>query len=133
MDVVDETEALQRFFEGHDITSSLEPANIDTSILEDYISKEDDSTDICFSEVHSGAPGPNSYSSPQAGVSSSGGGLQCGVNPLSPSVRETPLPPPALPNPLPPTPEPAETQQLPLPGATQPPAEPPAAAGPHQA
>uniref|UniRef100_A0AAZ3R6Q8 Myelin regulatory factor n=1 Tax=Oncorhynchus tshawytscha TaxID=74940 RepID=A0AAZ3R6Q8_ONCTS len=41
---------------GHDITSSLEPANIDTSILEDYISKEDDSTDICFSEVHSGFP-----------------------------------------------------------------------------
>ncbi|TMS05648.1 Myelin regulatory factor [Larimichthys crocea] len=46
MDVVDETEALQRFFEGHDITSSLEPANIDTSILEEYISKEDDSTDM---------------------------------------------------------------------------------------
>ncbi|XP_064878264.1 LOW QUALITY PROTEIN: myelin regulatory factor [Oncorhynchus nerka] len=106
MDVVDETEALQRFFEGHDITSSLEPANIDTSILEDYISKEDDSTDICFSEVHSGAPGPNSYSSPQAGVSSSGGGLQCGVNPPI-SLRQGnphshPHPPPALPNPLPP-------------------------------
>lgn len=31
---------------GHDITSSLEPANIDTSILEEYISKEDDSTDM---------------------------------------------------------------------------------------
>uniref|UniRef100_H3DF70 Myelin regulatory factor n=1 Tax=Tetraodon nigroviridis TaxID=99883 RepID=H3DF70_TETNG len=63
MDVVDETEALQRFFEGHDITSSLEPVNIDTSILEEYISKEDDSTDICFSEVHS-TPGAT-YSSPQ--------------------------------------------------------------------
>ncbi|MEQ2170592.1 hypothetical protein GOODEAATRI_001868 [Goodea atripinnis] len=34
------------FSTGHDITSSLEPANIDTSILEEYISKEDDSTDI---------------------------------------------------------------------------------------
>ncbi|TSK13483.1 Myelin regulatory factor [Bagarius yarrelli] len=78
MDVVDETEALQRFFEGHDINSSLEPSNIDTSILEEYISKEDDSTDICFSEVHSG-PGPN-YSSPQAGTSSSGG-VVCGVSP----------------------------------------------------
>uniref|UniRef100_A0AAZ3PFK6 Myelin regulatory factor n=1 Tax=Oncorhynchus tshawytscha TaxID=74940 RepID=A0AAZ3PFK6_ONCTS len=35
---------------GHDITSSLEPANIDTSILEDYISKEDDSTDMTLPE-----------------------------------------------------------------------------------
>uniref|UniRef100_H3C0I5 Myelin regulatory factor n=1 Tax=Tetraodon nigroviridis TaxID=99883 RepID=H3C0I5_TETNG len=50
MDVVDETEALQRFFEGHDITSSLEPVNIDTSILEEYISKEDDSTDMTLPE-----------------------------------------------------------------------------------
>ncbi|XP_062246655.1 myelin regulatory factor isoform X2 [Platichthys flesus] len=89
MDVVDESEALQRFFEGHDITSSLEPANIDTSILEEYISKEDDSTDICFSEVHS-APGPN-YSSPQAGVSSSGG-LVCGLTPPIP-LRQGGLPP----------------------------------------
>uniref|UniRef100_A0A7N8Y078 Myelin regulatory factor n=1 Tax=Mastacembelus armatus TaxID=205130 RepID=A0A7N8Y078_9TELE len=30
----------------HDITSSLEPANIDTSILEEYITKEDDSADM---------------------------------------------------------------------------------------
>ncbi|XP_024912117.1 myelin regulatory factor [Cynoglossus semilaevis] len=89
MDVVDETEALQRFFEGHDITSSLEPANIDTSILEEYISKEDDSTDICFSEVHS-TPGPN-YSSPQAGASSSGG-LVCGLSPPIP-LRQGSLPP----------------------------------------
>ncbi|XP_062318431.1 myelin regulatory factor isoform X3 [Osmerus eperlanus] len=101
MDVVDETEALQRFFEGHDITSSLEPANIDTSILEEYISKEDDSTDICFSEVHS-APVPN-YSSPQAGVTTSGG-LVCGVSPPiplrqgapppGPTPCQTPYPPP---------------------------------------
>ncbi|XP_055780266.1 myelin regulatory factor-like isoform X7 [Salvelinus fontinalis] len=99
MDVVDETEALQRFFEGHDITSSLEPVNIDTSILEDYIGKEDDSTDICFSEVHSGAPGANSYSLTQAGVSSAGS-LLCGVSsPISlrqgnPHPQQTPYPPP---------------------------------------
>ncbi|XP_041965466.1 myelin regulatory factor isoform X3 [Alosa sapidissima] len=92
MDVVDETEALQRFFEGHDINSSLEPANIDTSILEEYISKEDDSTDICFSEVHSG-PGP-AYPSPQPGGSSAGG--VCGVSPPIPLRQgaQPPLPPP---------------------------------------
>ncbi|XP_029909504.1 myelin regulatory factor isoform X2 [Myripristis murdjan] len=102
MDVVDETEALQRFFEGHDITSSLEPANIDTSILEEYISKEDDSADICFSEVHS-TPGPN-YSSPQAGVSSSGG-LVCGVSPPIPLRQGAPPPgPPNCQNPYPPGP-----------------------------
>lgn len=126
------------FTTGHDITSSLEPANIDTSILEEYISKEDDSTDMsvgtpnqqyqnnmrqqyqiislqrnlfflitlispfflfsllfpsCFSEVHS-TPGPN-YSSPQAGVSSSGG-LVCGVSPPIP-LRQG-APPPGPPN-----------------------------------
>nr|XP_046250970.1 myelin regulatory factor isoform X2 [Scatophagus argus] len=102
MDVVDETEALQRFFEGHDITSSLEPANIDTSILEEYISKEDDSTDICFSEVHS-TPGPN-YSSPQAGVSSAGG-LVCGVSPPIPLRQGAPPPgPPNCQNAYPPGP-----------------------------
>ncbi|XP_051979092.1 myelin regulatory factor-like isoform X3 [Xyrauchen texanus] len=101
MDVIDETEALQRFFEGHDINSSLEPTNIDTSILEEYISKEDDTTDICFTEVHS-APGPQ-YLSPQAGASSSGG-VGCGVSPpiplrqgAAPSLAQScqnPYPPP---------------------------------------
>ncbi|XP_034060817.1 myelin regulatory factor isoform X7 [Gymnodraco acuticeps] len=86
----------------HDIISSLEPANIDTSILEEYISKEDDSTDICFSEVHS-APGPN-YSSPQAGVSSSGG-LVCGVSPPIPLRQGAPPPgPPNCQNAYPPGP-----------------------------
>uniref|UniRef100_A0A673A5K6 Myelin regulatory factor n=1 Tax=Sphaeramia orbicularis TaxID=375764 RepID=A0A673A5K6_9TELE len=75
------------FFLRHDITSSLEPANIDTSILEEYISKEDDSTDICFSEVHS-TPGPN-YSSPQTGVPSSVG-LVCGVSPPIPLRQGAP-------------------------------------------
>uniref|UniRef100_A0A3Q2VXF8 Myelin regulatory factor n=1 Tax=Haplochromis burtoni TaxID=8153 RepID=A0A3Q2VXF8_HAPBU len=89
-------------FTSHDITSSLEPANIDTSILEEYISKEDDSADICFSEVHS-TPGPN-YSSPQAGVSSSGG-LVCGVSPPIPLRQGAPPPgPPSCQNAYPPGP-----------------------------
>ncbi|XP_073720638.1 myelin regulatory factor-like isoform X3 [Misgurnus anguillicaudatus] len=102
MDVIDETEALQRFFEGHDINSSLEPANIDTSILEEYISKEDDSTDICFTEVHS-TPGPQ-YPLAQGGASSSGG-VGCGVSPPIPLRQGVP---PSLPqscqNPYPPPP-----------------------------
>ncbi|CAH2326243.1 myelin regulatory factor isoform X2 [Pelobates cultripes] len=61
MEVVDETEALQRFFEGHDISGALETSNIDTSILEDYISKED-SSEICFPDI-SGSAG---YANPQA-------------------------------------------------------------------
>ncbi|OPJ74139.1 myelin regulatory factor [Patagioenas fasciata monilis] len=40
----------KRFFEGHDINGALEPSNIDTSILEEYISKED-SPDICFPDI----------------------------------------------------------------------------------
>uniref|UniRef100_G3NPB0 Myelin regulatory factor n=1 Tax=Gasterosteus aculeatus aculeatus TaxID=481459 RepID=G3NPB0_GASAC len=43
---VNYTKQIERKFECHDIISSLEPANIDTSILEEYISKEDDSTDM---------------------------------------------------------------------------------------
>ncbi|KAM5138004.1 myelin regulatory factor [Mantella aurantiaca] len=91
MEVVDETEALQRFFEGHDINGALEPS-IDTSILEDYISKED-SPDICFPDI----PTSSSYANPgqpcsstaahlpavisnigHAGPSSSGGVLHMG-------------------------------------------------------
>ncbi|KAM6074390.1 myelin regulatory factor isoform 5-T5 [Chlamydotis macqueenii] len=60
MEVVDETEALQRFFEGHDINGALEPSNIDTSILEEYISKED-SPEICFPDI----PASTSYAHPQ--------------------------------------------------------------------
>ncbi|KAE8607000.1 hypothetical protein XENTR_v10010959 [Xenopus tropicalis] len=60
MDVEEENETLRRFFEGHDINGALEPSNIDTSILEDYISKED-SSEICFPEIPSSA----SYASPQ--------------------------------------------------------------------
>uniref|UniRef100_A0A8C5TCQ3 Myelin regulatory factor n=1 Tax=Malurus cyaneus samueli TaxID=2593467 RepID=A0A8C5TCQ3_9PASS len=45
---------------GHDINGALEPSNIDTSILEEYISKED-SPEICFPEI----PAPSSYAHPQ--------------------------------------------------------------------
>ncbi|XP_043561970.1 myelin regulatory factor isoform X5 [Chiloscyllium plagiosum] len=89
MEVVDETEALQRFFEdqevahsrmayadgpfrhyntGHEINGALDTSNIDTSILEEYISKED-STDICFPDL----PVSVSYSNPQASGSASVG------------------------------------------------------------
>uniref|UniRef100_H3B9W9 Myelin regulatory factor n=1 Tax=Latimeria chalumnae TaxID=7897 RepID=H3B9W9_LATCH len=41
---------------GHDINGALEPSNIDTSILEEYISK-DDSSEICFPELPSSSTG----------------------------------------------------------------------------
>ncbi|KAM4017317.1 myelin regulatory factor isoform 4-T4 [Anomaloglossus baeobatrachus] len=66
MEVVDETEALQRFFEGHDINGALEPS-IDTSILEEYISKED-SSEICFPDI----PNSSSYANPGQPCTSSG-------------------------------------------------------------
>ncbi|KAM8969496.1 myelin regulatory factor isoform 1-T1 [Sarcophilus harrisii] len=84
MEVVDETEALQRFFEGHDINGALEPSNIDTSILEEYISKED-SSDICFPDIPAPAAYPHSQSS---GSSGSGHHLS------PPAARHGPLPPP---------------------------------------
>ncbi|XP_074904482.1 myelin regulatory factor isoform X2 [Buteo buteo] len=46
--------------QGHDINGALEPSNIDTSILEEYISKED-SPDICFPDI----PASASYAHPQ--------------------------------------------------------------------
>uniref|UniRef100_A0A8C1FEA5 Myelin regulatory factor n=1 Tax=Cyprinus carpio carpio TaxID=630221 RepID=A0A8C1FEA5_CYPCA len=45
-----ESDLLQVLQWSHDINSSLEPTNFDTSILEEYISKEDDSTDITLPE-----------------------------------------------------------------------------------
>ncbi|XP_061465805.1 myelin regulatory factor isoform X2 [Rhineura floridana] len=68
MEVVDETEALRRFFEGHDINGALEPSNIDTSILEEYIAKED-SPDI--SDLDSISDIPASIGYPHAQPSSS--------------------------------------------------------------
>ncbi|XP_073514081.1 myelin regulatory factor isoform X1 [Phyllobates terribilis] len=66
MEVVDETEALQRFFEGHDINGALEPS-IDTSILEEYISKED-SSEICFPDI----PTSSGYGNPGQPCTSGG-------------------------------------------------------------
>ncbi|XP_053418052.1 myelin regulatory factor isoform X5 [Nycticebus coucang] len=93
MEVVDETEALQRFFEGHDINGALEPSNIDTSILEEYISKED-ASDLCFPDI-SAPSHAASYSHGQPAIPSSSG-----VHHLSPPGggpspgRHGPLPPP---------------------------------------
>ncbi|XP_075044047.1 myelin regulatory factor isoform X5 [Mixophyes fleayi] len=103
MEVVDETEALQRFFEGHDINGALEPS-IDTSILEEYISKED-SSEICFPDI----PPSSSYANSgqpcssatvhlpgvisnigHAGTSSSGGILHMGQQmPVRPGMGGT--------------------------------------------
>ncbi|XP_064281827.1 myelin regulatory factor isoform X1 [Passer domesticus] len=91
MEVVDETEALQRFFEGHDINGALEPSNIDTSILEEYISKED-SPEICFPEI----PAPTSYTHPQP---SSSAGIPA---PPASSVSSVSNPSPSTPLHLPP-------------------------------
>ncbi|XP_075281175.1 myelin regulatory factor isoform X6 [Opisthocomus hoazin] len=92
MEVVDETEALQRFFEGHDINGALEPSNIDTSILEEYISKED-SPDICFPDIPASAsyahPQPSSSTTINAPVASS---IASVTNPASSGSLH--LPPP---------------------------------------
>ncbi|XP_058161316.1 myelin regulatory factor isoform X12 [Dasypus novemcinctus] len=90
MEVVDETEALQRFFEGHDINGALEPSNIDTSILEEYISKED-ASDLCFPDISAPASAA-SYPHGQPALPGSSG-----VHHLSP-----PGPSPGLHGPLPP-------------------------------
>ncbi|XP_073869535.1 myelin regulatory factor isoform X14 [Macaca fascicularis] len=99
MEVVDETEALQRFFEGHDINGALEPSNIDTSILEEYISKED-ASDLCFPDISAPASSA-SYSHGQPAMPGSSG-----VHHLSPPGggpspgRHGPLPPPSYGPPL---------------------------------
>lgn len=71
MEVVDETEALQRFFEGHDISGALEPSNIDTSILEEYIGKED-ASDLCFPDISTPASTASFPHGPPAIPGSSG-------------------------------------------------------------
>uniref|UniRef100_A0A663F2D7 Myelin regulatory factor n=1 Tax=Aquila chrysaetos chrysaetos TaxID=223781 RepID=A0A663F2D7_AQUCH len=53
-------EKLQRVLQSHDINGALEPSNIDTSILEEYISKEDSpdiSTTINAGSLHLPPPG----------------------------------------------------------------------------
>ncbi|XP_013361890.1 PREDICTED: myelin regulatory factor isoform X2 [Chinchilla lanigera] len=90
MEVVDETEALQRFFEGHDINGALEPSNIDTSILEEYIGKED-ASDLCFPDI-SAPVSSTSYPHSQPAAPGSSGGPSPG--------RHGPLPPPGYGAPL---------------------------------
>ncbi|XP_073869534.1 myelin regulatory factor isoform X12 [Macaca fascicularis] len=107
MEVVDETEALQRFFEGHDINGALEPSNIDTSILEEYISKED-ASDLTLPDSPPDS-GSEAYSPQQVNEPH----LLRTITPETlchvgvPSRLEHPPPPPAhLPGPPPPPPPP---------------------------
>ncbi|XP_071074084.1 myelin regulatory factor isoform X18 [Dasypus novemcinctus] len=107
MEVVDETEALQRFFEGHDINGALEPSNIDTSILEEYISKED-ASDLTLPDSPPDS-GSEAYSPQQVNDPH----LLRTITPETlchvgvPSRLEHPPPPPAhLPGPPPPPPPP---------------------------
>ncbi|XP_023562845.1 myelin regulatory factor isoform X3 [Octodon degus] len=89
MEVVDETEALQRFFEGHDINGALEPSNIDTSILEEYIGKED-ASDLSTSFPHSQPAVPGSSGGHH--LSPAAGGPSLGRHgPLPPQSHSAPL------------------------------------------
>uniref|UniRef100_A0A2I3TCW0 Myelin regulatory factor n=1 Tax=Pan troglodytes TaxID=9598 RepID=A0A2I3TCW0_PANTR len=84
---------------GHDINGALEPSNIDTSILEEYISKED-ASDLCFPDISAPASSA-SYSHGQPAMPGSSG-----VHHLSPPGggpspgRHGPLPPPGYGTPL---------------------------------
>ncbi|XP_066216844.1 myelin regulatory factor isoform X5 [Saccopteryx leptura] len=99
MEVVDETEALQRFFEGHDINGALEPSNIDTSILEEYISKED-ASDLCFPDISAPASAA-SYAHGQPAMPGSSGAHHLSPPGGGPSPgRHGPLPPPSYSAPL---------------------------------
>ncbi|KAM4850012.1 myelin regulatory factor isoform 2-T2 [Urocitellus parryii] len=99
MEVVDETEALQRFFEGHDINGALEPSNIDTSILEEYIGKED-ASDLCFPDISAPASAA-SFPHGQPAVPGSSGVHHLSSPGGGPSpVRHGPLPPPSYSAPL---------------------------------
>ncbi|VTJ57433.1 Hypothetical predicted protein [Marmota monax] len=99
MEVVDETEALQRFFEGHDINGALEPSNIDTSILEEYIGKED-ASDLCFPDISAPASAASfPHGQPAAPGSSGVHHLSSPGGGPSP-VRHGPLPPPSYSAPL---------------------------------
>ncbi|MBZ3875966.1 Myelin regulatory factor [Sciurus carolinensis] len=99
MEVVDETEALQRFFEGHDINGALEPSNIDTSILEEYIGKED-SSDLCFPDISAPASAA-SFPHGQPAIPGSSGVHHLSSPGGGPSpVRHGPLPPPSYSAPL---------------------------------
>uniref|UniRef100_G3UG08 Myelin regulatory factor n=1 Tax=Loxodonta africana TaxID=9785 RepID=G3UG08_LOXAF len=84
---------------GHDINGALEPSNIDTSILEEYISKED-ASDLCFPDISAPAHAA-SYPHGQPAIPGSSG-----VHHLSPPGggpspgRHGPLPTPSYGAPL---------------------------------
>uniref|UniRef100_A0A8D0EI95 Myelin regulatory factor n=1 Tax=Strix occidentalis caurina TaxID=311401 RepID=A0A8D0EI95_STROC len=67
----------------HDINGALEPSNIDTSILEEYISKED-SPDICFPDI----PASASYAHPQPSSSTT---INAGSLHLPPPGSQLPI------------------------------------------
>ncbi|XP_029403583.1 myelin regulatory factor isoform X5 [Mus pahari] len=133
MEVVDETEALQRFFEGHDISGALEPSNIDTSILEEYIGKED-ASDLTLPDSPPDS-GSEAYSPQQVNDPH----LLRTITPETlchvgvPSRLEHPPPPPThLPGPPPPPPPPPHypVLQRDLYMKAEPPVPPYAAMGP---
>nr|XP_020018450.1 myelin regulatory factor [Castor canadensis] len=84
---------------GHDISGALEPSNIDTSILEEYIGKED-ASDLCFPDIATPASAASFPHGPLAIPGSSG--LHHLSSPGSgPSPgRHGPLPPPSYGAPL---------------------------------
>uniref|UniRef100_A0A8B9IUM8 Myelin regulatory factor n=1 Tax=Amazona collaria TaxID=241587 RepID=A0A8B9IUM8_9PSIT len=77
----EEEERMER--RGHDINGALEPSNIDTSILEEYISKED-SPDICFPDI----PASASYAHPQPSSSTT---INAGSLHLPPPGSQIPM------------------------------------------
>uniref|UniRef100_A0A286XQV9 Myelin regulatory factor n=1 Tax=Cavia porcellus TaxID=10141 RepID=A0A286XQV9_CAVPO len=83
----------------HDINGALEPSNIDTSILEEYIGKED-ASDLCFPDISTPASS-TSYPHSQPGVPGSSGGHHLSPTAGGPSPgRQGPLPPPNYGTPL---------------------------------
>ncbi|XP_076703440.1 myelin regulatory factor isoform X1 [Callospermophilus lateralis] len=84
---------------GHDINGALEPSNIDTSILEEYIGKED-ASDLCFPDISAPASAV-SFPHGQPAVPGSSGVHHLSSPGGGPSpVRHGPLPPPSYSAPL---------------------------------